>query len=52
MVVQNTRPSLGLNNYKPQEKAILNKSTKNPKKLLSFYTNADNMINKIIGFDK
>lgn len=41
MGVQNTTPSLGSKNYKNQEKAILTKSTKNPKNLLVFYTNAD-----------
>ena len=54
MGVQNPRPSLGSKNYKNQEEAMLTKSTKNPKKLLIFYTNADNKINKRneIGFDK
>ena len=46
MGVQNPRPYLGSKNYKNQEEAMLTKSTKNPKKLLIFYTNADNMINK------
>ena len=58
MGVQNSRPSLGSKNYKNQEEAMLTMSTKNPKKLLIFCTNADNMIsqkkkwNSIIGFDK
>ena len=54
MGVQNPRPSLGSKNYKNQEEVMLTKSTKNPKKLLIFYTNADNKINKRneIGFDK
>ena len=46
MEVQNPRPSLRSKNYKNQEEVMLTKSTKNPKKLLIFYTNADNMINK------
>ena len=46
MEVQNPRPSLGSKNYKNKEEAMLTKSTKNPKKLLNFYTNVDNMINK------
>ena len=46
MGVQNLRPSLGSKNYENQEEAMLTKSTKTPKKLLIFYTNADNMINK------
>ena len=46
MGVENPRPSLGSKNYKNQEEAILNKSTKSPKKLLISSTNADNMINK------
>ena len=46
MGVQNPRSSLGSKKYKNQEEKILTKSTKNPKKLLFFYANADNMINK------
>ena len=46
MGVQNPRPSLRSKNYKTQEEAMLTKSTKNPKSLLIFYTNADSMINK------
>ena len=46
MGVENPRPSLESNNYKNQEEAILTKSTKNPKELLIFDKNADNMINK------
>ena len=46
MGVQNPRPSLRSKNYKNQEEAMLTKSTKNPKKLLIFDTNADSMINK------
>ena len=46
MGVQNLRPCLGSKNYKNQDDAMLTKSTKNPKKLLIFYTNADNMISK------
>ena len=46
MGVQNTTPSLESKNYKKKEKAILTKSTKSPKNLLVFYTNADKKINK------
>ena len=46
MGVQNPRPSLGSKNYKNREEAMLTKWTKNPKSLLIFYTNADNIINK------
>ena len=46
MGVQNSRPSLGSKNYKNQEEAMLTMSTKNPKKLLIFCTNADNMISQ------
>ena len=46
MGVQYPRPSLASKNYKVQEETILTKSKKNLKKLLIFYTNADNMINK------
>ena len=46
MGVQNSRYSLGWKSYKNQEEAMLTKSTKNPKKLLIFSTNTDNMINK------
>ena len=46
MEVQNPKPSLGSKNYKKQEQAMLAKSTKKSKKLLIFYTNADNIINK------
>ena len=46
MGVQNLRPSLGSKNHKNQEETMLTKSTKNLKKVLIFYTNADNMINK------
>ena len=46
MGIQNLRPSLGSKNYKNQDEAMLTKSTKNPKKLFIFYTNADNMISK------
>ena len=41
--------------HEKQGEAILTKSTKNPEKLLIFYTNADNKTkkrNSIIGFDK
>ena len=46
MGVQNSRSSLGSKNYKNQEESMLAKSTKNPRKLLIFNTDADNMINK------
>ena len=46
LVTFNRRPSLRSKNYKNQEEAMLTKSTKNPKKLLIFDTNADSMINK------
>ena len=46
MGVQNLRPCLGSKNYKNQDDAMLTKSTKNPKKLLIFYTNTDNMTSK------
>ena len=44
--MQNPTPSLGSKKYNNQEEAMFTKSTKNPKKSLIFYTNADNMINK------
>ena len=44
--VQNLRLSLGSKNCENQEETILTKSTENLKKLLIFYTNSDNMINK------
>ena len=37
---------MGSKNYENQEEAMLTKATKNSKKLLIFYTSADNMINK------
>ena len=46
MGVQNSRSSLGSKNYKNQEESMLTRSTKNPRKLLIFNTDADNMINK------
>ena len=46
MGVQKLRLSLGSKNHKNQEETMLTKSTKNLKKVLIFYTNADNMINK------
>ena len=46
LVTFNPRPSLRSKNYKNQEETLLTKSTKNPKKLLIFDTNADSMINK------
>ena len=46
MGIQNSRSSLGSKNYKNQEESMLTRSTKNPRKLLIFNTDADNMINK------
>ena len=46
MGVQNLRTPLGSKNYKNQQEAMLNKSTKKPINLLTFYTNEYNMINK------
>ena len=48
-------PTWGKKKHEKQGEAILTKSTKNPEKLLIFYTNADNKTkkrNSIIGFDK
>ena len=46
MGVQNLRTPLGSKNYKNQEETMLTKPTKKTINLLTFYTNAYNMINK------
>ena len=46
MGIQDPRPSLEWKYYKNQGDTILTKSSKNPKKLLFFCINGDNMIDK------